>query len=76
MPSKRPVRIELEAGKKYFWCQCGYSADIPFCDGSHRGASEKKSLCFTAEKDGQALLCTCQATKNPPYCDGSHKWID
>ena len=32
-----PYKVELEAGKTYFWCACGQSKSQPFCDGSHKG---------------------------------------
>ncbi len=69
---KAPYANELEAGKTYYWCACGKSANQPFCDGSHKdtGLSPKP---FTAEKSGTAYLCGCKATRNAPYCDGSHK---
>jgi CDGSH iron-sulfur domain-containing protein 3 len=37
-----PVTIEVEAGKTYWWCACGWfcackrSAKKPMCDGSHK----------------------------------------
>ena len=31
-----PYPVEVEAGKTYFWCACGRSANQPFCDGSHK----------------------------------------
>ena len=36
---KEPFAVEVETGKKYFWCACGKSAKQPFCDGSHRTTS-------------------------------------
>ena len=33
---KAPYAKELEAGKTYYWCACGKSANQPFCDGSHK----------------------------------------
>lgn len=66
-----PVKIEVEAGKDYYWCSCGRSASQPFCDGSHKGSSFKP-LKFTAEKSGDVALCQCKSTANAPYCDGSH----
>ena len=34
---KAPIPVEVEAGKDYWWCSCGYSSTQPFCDGSHKG---------------------------------------
>ena len=67
----KPVKVELEAGKNYFWCQCGLSQSQPFCDGSHAG-TDIKPLRFTAEKTGAAGLCQCKSTANAPFCDGTH----
>ena len=69
---KFPYSSPVEAGKTYYWCACGRSANQPFCDGSHKGSSFFPKP-FTAEKDGSAWLCGCKATKNSPFCDGSHK---
>ncbi len=67
----RPVKVELEEGKSYFWCSCGKSKNQPFCDGSHAG-TEMKPQKFTAEKSGDAFLCQCKASANAPFCDGTH----
>jgi len=67
----KPIKVELEAGKNYFWCQCGLSQSQPFCDGSHAG-TDVKPLRFTAEKTGVAGLCQCKSTANAPFCDGTH----
>lgn len=67
-----PAGVDLEAGKKYFFCACGESSAQPFCDGSHKGTGFAP-LAFTAEKTGKAYLCQCKRTGNAPYCDGSHK---
>ena len=68
----RPTARELEAGKTYYWCSCGKSADQPFCDGSHQG-SGFSPLAFSVEESGKKALCQCKQTRTPPYCDGSHK---
>jgi CDGSH-type Zn-finger protein len=67
-----PCGNELEAGKTYYWCACGRSANQPFCDGSHKavGMAPKPVV---AEKSATAYLCGCKQSKNAPYCDGTHK---
>jgi len=30
--AKAPAKVNLEAGKEYFWCRCGRSKTQPFCD--------------------------------------------
>jgi CDGSH-type Zn-finger protein len=69
--AKEPVKVTLEAGKAYFFCTCGKSANQPFCDGSHKGTDFSPQK-FEAEKDGDAFLCQCKRTGNAPFCDGSH----
>ena len=68
---KSPVKVTLEIGKDYFWCQCGKSKSQPFCDGSHAG-TDIGPLKFTADKDGDAAMCLCKSTANGPFCDGTH----
>lgn len=67
-----PIKVTLEAGKDYWWCACGRSANQPWCDGSHKavGMAPRK---YTAGKTGDHWLCRCKQSKNPPLCDGSHK---
>jgi len=69
--AKHPAKVELEAGKDYYWCQCGMSKSQPFCDGSH-AVTDIKPLMFTAETTGSAALCQCKATGAGPFCDGTH----
>ncbi|KAK7070871.1 2 iron, 2 sulfur cluster binding [Halocaridina rubra] len=72
--AKKPIRIELEEGKSYLWCACGYSKNQPWCDGSHKTLKTKQTpLPFKASKTGQVSLCTCKQTNKEPYCDGTHK---
>jgi len=67
----KPIKAELKAGQKYFWCACGRSSNQPFCDGSHKGTGIMP-LVVTVDEDAEAFLCQCKATGNAPYCDGSH----
>ena len=68
---KAPYAVDVQAGRKYFWCACGRSARQPFCDGSHEGTA-LTPLPYTAEKDAKLYFCGCKHTKNVPLCDGSH----
>ena len=67
----KPAKVDLEAGKEYFWCQCGQSKSQPFCDGSHAG-TDITPLKFTANKTETAGLCQCKSSANAPFCDGTH----
>ena len=69
---KSPYSVAVEAGKTYYWCACGKSANQPFCDGSHKGG-EFAPKPYTADKDGTAWMCGCKHTGNAPLCDGAHK---
>lgn len=70
--SDTPFGIDVEAGKDYWWCACGKSANQPFCDGSHKGTAFTP-VKYHAEQAGKVFFCGCKATGNPPLCDGSHK---
>jgi CDGSH-type Zn-finger protein len=68
---KEPIVVNVEEGKKYFWCSCGESSAQPFCDGSHKGTAfvptEYKATTATA-----VYFCACKHSKSAPLCDGSH----
>jgi methylamine---glutamate N-methyltransferase subunit C len=68
---RSPIGTELEAGKDYYWCACGRSANQPFCDGSH-AVTDFTPVKFSSDDGGRAHLCMCKHTSNPPYCDGTH----
>ncbi|MBZ0143579.1 MAG: CDGSH iron-sulfur domain-containing protein [Rhodocyclaceae bacterium] len=72
MPQKAPYPVEVEAGRKYWWCACGRSKSQPFCDGSHKG-TPFSPVEFTAEKSEKVWFCGCKRSANKPLCDGSHK---
>ena len=68
----KPIKVELEKGKEYYFCACGRSGNQPFCDGSHAG-TDFKPKSFVAQESGDAYLCQCKHTQNVPFCDGTHK---
>ena len=68
---KKPIKVELESGKNYFWCSCGKSQKQPFCDGSHIG-TDISPMKFSVEEAGSKALCQCKASANAPFCDGAH----
>ena len=69
---KAPYKIDLEAGKQYWWCACGQSKNQPFCDGSHK-TTDFKPVQFTASESKEAYLCGCKNSANKPFCDGTHR---
>jgi CDGSH-type Zn-finger protein len=71
-PQKSPYRIDVEAGKTYWWCACGKSAKQPFCDGAHKGTGFSP-IKFAAEKSESFPFCGCKKTGNQPRCDGTHR---
>ena len=68
----KPVLVELEAGKKYWFCRCGSSETQPYCDGSHQG-TDFQPMQLKLEKREKLWLCGCKHSGEPPFCDGTHK---
>ena len=69
---KGSYKIEVEAGKSYWWCSCGQSSKQPFCDGSHK-SSTFAPVKYTASTNAIVSFCGCKASSKFPLCDGSHK---
>ncbi len=68
---KAPFPVDVEAGKKYFWCACGKSANQPLCDGSHQG-SAFTPVPFQADDSRTLYFCGCKHSAGKPFCDGTH----
>ncbi len=71
---KSPYRIDVEAGKTYWWCACGKSAKQPYCDGSHKGTGFSP-MKFEADKNESYPFCGCKMTGKGPRCDGTHRGL-
>jgi len=68
---KAPFKVDVEAGKAYWWCACGRSKNQPFCDGSHKG-SEFSPVQYDATETKTVFFCGCKHTGTKPFCDGTH----
>lgn len=72
--SKTPFGVDVEAGKKYFWCACGKSANQPYCDGSHAD-TEFLPVKYEATESKKVFFCGCKQTGDQPLCDGTHNGL-
>ncbi len=68
---KAPFKVDVEAGKSYFWCACGRSLKQPFCDGSHKGTG-LSPVKFDATAAKAVFFCGCKHSQKAPLCDGTH----
>lgn len=70
-----PIKLEETPGRKAY-CQCGWSATLPYCDGSHSRMETGCTpiVCDVAEP-GKKAICQCRQSANLPWCDGSHKQL-
>ncbi|MBL8710938.1 MAG: CDGSH iron-sulfur domain-containing protein [Rhodospirillaceae bacterium] len=68
---KGPFKVDVVAGKTYFWCACGRSRKQPFCDGSHKG-TEFTPVKYDATAAKAVFFCGCKHSSKAPLCDGTH----
>lgn len=71
---KAPYPVEVEAGRKYWWCACGRSQKQPFCDGSHKGTG-LAPVAYEATSSQTLKFCGCKHSGRQPLCDGSHRQL-
>ena len=69
---KAPYRVQVEAGKTYWWCACGLSKKQPFCDGSHK-TTPFTPMEYKADASKTVYFCGCKHSGTKPLCDGTHK---
>jgi len=69
---RAPYPVAVEAGRTYYWCRCGRSAQQPCCDGAYKG-TEFTPIEFIAGKSETVYFCGCKTSAKAPLCDGSHK---
>jgi len=65
-----PAVLELGVGT-YYWCNCGKTKTVPYCDASHTGTGIKP-LAFEISKPATAAICNCGLSASPPHCSGAH----
>jgi CDGSH-type Zn-finger protein len=70
---KRPFVIE-ETPRTVSWCQCGRSANQPYCDGSHK-VTDIRPITVEITEAKTVKWCGCKHSQNKPFCDGTHKTL-
>lgn len=71
----RPIVCEETPGKKAY-CQCGHSANLPYCDGAHsRLQTGIVPMVVDVPDAGKKAICQCHQSGNKPWCDGTHNRI-
>ena len=71
----KPMVIDETPGKKAY-CQCGLSAKLPYCDGTHarEGTGVTPMVC-DVDSAGQKAICQCHRSGSLPWCDGTHSTL-
>jgi CDGSH-type Zn-finger protein len=71
----RPMVIDETPGRKAY-CQCGHSAMLPYCDGSHsRLATGLSPIVVDITESHKKAICQCHQSKCRPWCDGTHSTL-
>ncbi len=68
----KPIVVNETPGKKAY-CQCGLSANLPYCDGTHsREQTGLSPIVLEVTEAGKRALCQCHKSGDLPWCDGTH----
>ena len=68
----RPIVVNETPGLKAY-CQCGLSAQLPYCDGTHsREQAGVRPLVVELVEACSKAICQCHQSSNRPWCDGTH----
>jgi CDGSH-type Zn-finger protein len=70
MDPKKPYIITETKGTKYY-CACGRSQKMPYCDGAHKGSGLHPDK-VEIEEEKTVAICSCRSSANLPFCDGTH----
>ena len=69
---RQPIVVEETPGRKSY-CQCGLSANLPYCDGAHRREETGlRPIAVEIAEPGRKAICQCHQSGNKPWCDGTH----
>lgn len=69
---RSPIVIDETPGKKWY-CQCGLSANLPYCDGTHgREQTGVKPIPAEIAQPCKKAVCQCHHSHSLPWCDGTH----
>ncbi len=69
----RPIVVDETTGTKWY-CQCGWSEKLPYCDGAHgRLGTGITPIKVEVTEAGGKAVCQCHRSGNKPWCDGTHR---
>ena len=71
----KAFEVELDEGKFYWWCRCGLSKKIPFCDNQHKKTKLLPEV-VQVNKAGKYIWCGCGKSSSPPGCSGAEGCSD
>lgn len=70
-----PIEVDETPGLKSY-CTCGWSAKLPYCDGSHKRLETGcRSVKVEVTEAGKKWICQCHQSKTLPWCDGIHRTL-